>query len=418
MATDIRFVNHLSRKVFTATGQSTERSTNKVPPTEFSWAVSNSLDPPDIEFKKTLIHPVFDQLLCGSCWAVAVATTMSDCLVVCAVVNFTPYISPTYFLSAYPQNQCQGGNPAELVRVVENSGAVDMSCIDYSWCSNDPFCTTRSSQSHFNENNLSSKIPDPGCYYEKNKYVYHIDKGSSEVVYASRQIPVNTLRSMVKMHIYNYGPVLSGFLILTNFTDGSFCDINGGVYFERADYASFSATGTLTFSSKTLHESNNIGGHAVSVVGWGVAKNIFFNNGKRGDVPYWHCRNSWGNHWGDNGYFKMAMYPFNKKVQFEKIILANIKNETYRFGGIVMFKATNKPKVRKLPEISDHYKSSIKTNRSEEFYTFDVIADGSDKDTTPPLIGFTPAVDKRRIVFLALFGLFLLVILVVVVIPA
>jgi len=38
------------------------------------------------------------------------------------------------------------------------------------------------------------------------------------------------------------------------------------------------------------------GGHAVKIVGWGN------ENG----TNYWICANSWGETWGENGFFKIA----------------------------------------------------------------------------------------------------------------
>jgi len=38
-----------------------------------------------------------------------------------------------------------------------------------------------------------------------------------------------------------------------------------------------------------------LGGHAVKIVGWG----------RESDVNYWIVANSWGDNWGENGYFRI-----------------------------------------------------------------------------------------------------------------
>lgn len=42
---------------------------------------------------------------------------------------------------------------------------------------------------------------------------------------------------------------------------------------------------------------NNYGMHSVKIIGWGS------ENG----VNYWIAANSWGNAWGENGYFKIKV---------------------------------------------------------------------------------------------------------------
>jgi cathepsin B len=46
------------------------------------------------------------------------------------------------------------------------------------------------------------------------------------------------------------------------------------------------------------------GGHAVKLIGWGVAEGETEGAEK---VPYWICANSWGEGWGEQGYFKIKM---------------------------------------------------------------------------------------------------------------
>ena len=58
------------------------------------------------------------------------------------------------------------------------------------------------------------------------------------------------------------------------------------------------------FTYKVLHEAiksghaDAAGGHAVDVVGWGEEH----VDGEL--IPYWVVRNSWGDHWGDGGFFR------------------------------------------------------------------------------------------------------------------
>merc|ERR1712025_1149436 len=51
------------------------------------------------------------------------------------------------------------------------------------------------------------------------------------------------------------------------------------------------------YNGRVYTQNSNVrkGGHAISIIGWGV------ENG----VKYWLCKNSWGVGWGDAGFFKI-----------------------------------------------------------------------------------------------------------------
>lgn len=368
--TDIRFGEVLPRMtvnplMFGAT--ETELRKN------FSWASQDIIqDDEEILFKKARIHPVSDQQGCGSCWAVAFTTTMSDCLVVSGAVSWSPHISPTFCMACYPQMQCRGGQPAQLALDVQRNGVADITCIDYSWCENDSRCNIRDSSQHFNAGDQSNKIPNCGCYFDNDKYIYKVDPGTKTFsITSDNEDVIETYRQAVKTHIVNYGPVIGGYLVLKNFMNGAFTQGNGGVYFDRADYNNVAVDGTIKFSDNIKSSLNSQGLHAVSIVGWGIAENIQYDNDQIGDVPYWYCRNSWGTGWGDNGYFKLAMYPFNKIAQFDKTINVFVKGYSSRIGGVILIKATKPPEIKNMNEIYNNYKKVISKLEPQTFYNVD-----------------------------------------------
>jgi hypothetical protein len=85
----------------------------------------------------------------------------------------------------------------------------------------------------------------------------------------------------------------------------------------------------------------------VCVIGWGSGKvhNSLISNSDLNskdlsgftEVPYWVVRNSWSTEWGENGYFKMAMFPFNTVSQFDSYVNVRTDQGTGSAGGFVIF---------------------------------------------------------------------------------
>src|SRR5690606_30901096 len=187
---------------------------------------------------------------------------------------------------------------------------------------------------HFNPSTeterINSLMPPCGCYSGSNKKqpVYYV-KNPSVVTMENDNHDVAPL---IKTHIYSIGPVIGGYHVFANFMSGDFT-ATGGVYFEQYDYD----------SDRWLSPGESprwSGSHAIVVIGWGVSEqliNVPLPDGRPRElhVPYWYCRNSWGSEWGiDNGYFKIAMYPFNKQSQFERVVV--IKPQNMMSGGFML----------------------------------------------------------------------------------
>ena len=116
--------------------------------------------------------------------------------------------------------------------------------------------------------------PDPWSYDCSNwvgapeykvKNVYHLSGGIEQI----------------KANIFHFGPVVSGINVLTSF-----------------GYDSGKIPGTDVFGNYGTVR----GGHAIVIVGWGSQK-----AGNGNTVEYWLCRNSWGSEWNGDGFFKMQM---------------------------------------------------------------------------------------------------------------
>lgn len=334
-------------------------------PDVFDWRHVYPTDTPDIKKKKTLITRPGNQHLCGSCWSISACDTISDNFVVKGLVDWFPDLSTTWILSCMPQGQCSGGNPAKCFEDVARLGVATNHCIDYSFCTQNENCNGDADK-HFKKQtmDLSTLVPKCGCYFaDVDHYLYKIDPNSQLIYIGAPGVTEENITFLVKKHIYLNGAVSGGFLVYKNFMKGSFSKVNGGVYLEQGIYKD---TDEIKFSKDAVSSANYAGSHAVSIIGWGVAKNIIINNnGKRADVPYWYCRNSWTDKWGDGGYFKMAMYPYNKISQFDKVIIVDGPKSRVQAGGIIMLSVSKGPELKKLRQLKDIHG---KRERPDSYY--------------------------------------------------
>lgn len=328
-----------------------EKGYNNIP-LEWNWYKYLDSDTIEIRRKKDEMSPIKNQYLCGCCWAISCSSAISDSFIISDIVDKCPDISYTYILSRYSQNKCAGGSSLQLLEDIKNGdGVVSNTCVDEKWCENNPICTINENNSEnpsdFSEDidiireYLSKFIPSVGCYDDsKLHYVYTID--TVYQIYIMKNYTIDYIHNLIKKHIIVRGPLVGIFPVPKNFLDGNFTRKNHGIFIEE--------------NNKFLNKKV-LGAHSVLIVGWGQ----YIENGKK--IPYWICKNSWGIDWGDKGFFKIAMYPYNKVTQFIKKISVIGDDKFKEIGGVIGFKVSKNPEMKKMPKIVETF-SFMSSNKN------------------------------------------------------
>jgi hypothetical protein len=345
-------------------------------PSSFSWNHIQNNDSEKIKSKKRLISKVQNQGLCGDCFVVSTLSALGDNYVVNELISWKPHLSSGFALACYGQNKCRGGNPAKLCIDIKNNGVATNTCIDDSFCKTSNSCYVDPSKTQISAirpEEIEANIPNCGCFFSGDYYYYYLSK--AEVITIPTDDTKNTTSDLVKKHIFTHGPLIAGFLVFNNFRSGNFTKINGGVYLENGVYDDENgkplSNKDFKFDNNQTKSINYIGSHAIVIVGYGIQKNIRINNNSNElyDIPYWLCRNSWSVNWGDHGFFKIAIYPFNQIAQLDKIItVTNDDNdESTIVGGMIALKVKDPPILKNLGDIDLQFLSQKKHN-DDAFY--------------------------------------------------
>lgn len=189
------------------------------------------------------IHPVRDQMQCGSCWAFSASEVLSDRFCIASKSSIDVVLSPQTLVSCDSSNMgCQGGYLDKAWEFMVNNGIASDQCEPYTSGSGDSgTCPTKCAD--------GSQIK----YYKAANY-----KQVTGVTDIQNELMTN-------------GPVQAAFEVYQDFMA-----YKSGVYHH-------------------ITASSLLGGHAVEMVGWGI------ENG----TPYWLIKNSWSTTWGEQGYFKI-----------------------------------------------------------------------------------------------------------------
>ena len=259
-----------------------------------------------------------DQGVCGSCWAVATTSVLSDRFAIKYKIK-NPLLSAANTVSCASTSDytvgCQdGGLPYNAGIFFETKGVKTDKCWPYNF-GNQPVesspclsnlkegcCSTCCSQG-------STDSLDSADFWNK----YYAVQGSTQNLYVVGNIsilnyPATTLA--VQKEIMTNGPVVGTFTCYKDFQEY---------------WMNYASKGSIYIHDST--KTDDPGGHAVVIVGWGVGTDP---RDSTKTIRYWQVRNSWGNS-GDNGYCKMA---FSADIPEESRVGLDIPYSFEVFPGI------------------------------------------------------------------------------------
>jgi cathepsin B len=191
--------------------------------------------------KPMCVHPIRDQAQCGSCYAFGASEAVTDRFCIFSKGKDDEVLSPQWIVSCDKQEfGCGGGYPNKVWNFMTTTGIVSEKCLPYtSQGGAVEACPTKCKDG--SELKLK-KIHNVTEVFGADNFMYELLEGPFEVCFA------------VYQDFFNY---------------------KSGVY---------------------KHVSGGLAGyHAVKIIGWGVDTTS--------KLPYWIISNSWGESWGQKGYF-------------------------------------------------------------------------------------------------------------------
>ena len=202
---------------------------------------------------------------CGSCWAQAASSTLGDRIKIARDGAWPEInIAPQVLISCEEDTDgCHGGYALSAFKWINENYITDETCSSY--------------QARGRDNGLGCSAmamcrncnPGEACFVPDQYHTYGIDEYGA----------VSGEEAMMQ-EIYQRGPLACGIAVpeaLDTYTGGIYCDDTGDM--------------------EIVHD--------VSIVGYGV------EDGNK----YWLIRNSWGTHWGEDGFFRVCRGTNNIAVE-------------------------------------------------------------------------------------------------------
>lgn len=230
-------------------------------PASFSWMSVNGTN------YLTRVVTQLQPRPCGSCWAMAATSSISDRLRILTKarlpnINVSPQLLLDHPQLAPKAGSCDGGDSNLAYAFMEKWGAVDETCLPYAGVD----------YSAWGEGTIAEERCRTCDRFGVCKWVNaSLRMGVSEYG-VIQPLPGNAnMLTEMQAEIMSRGPISCGMWAHS----AGFENYTHGVIRDRTKYP-----GTT---------------HAISVIGWG----------EEAGVPYWHVRNSFGTYWGEQGFFRV-----------------------------------------------------------------------------------------------------------------
>jgi cathepsin B len=220
-------------------------------PSDWDWRTGN-------KSLSTCVGSIQNQLKCGSCWAVSAVEVLADrrCIAMrqaqpgaariqMSALDLVACDKMCKFITRCCRG-CAGGYPSLAWKFIQEKGVVSSECMPY---------------------NLTKSLlcPVPKCFGTREQQKAYKVKKYAKIYGGAPSI---------RREIFQSGPVQATFSVYEDFMN-----YHSGIYKH--------VTGKL------------LGLHAVKVVGFGYDRNS--------STAYWSVANSWGETWGNQGFFKIAV---------------------------------------------------------------------------------------------------------------
>lgn len=263
---------------------------------------------------KKVIGDIRDQSACGCCWAFGGAEAASDRLCIASNGSISLPLSAQEACFCAEEDGCQGGMLDTVWDYIQQSGLVSGGQVNTS--------------GPFSDLGLCSAFSLPHCHHHgpqgSDPYPDENTKGCPTVASGESPSCPSACDDDAKPPYNDFTKARYSFTGSIQTFDGEADTIAQAIMTHGPVEAAFTVYSDFeNYVSGVYHTTSDqqMGGHAIRIVGWGE------DNG----VPYWKVANSWNPYWGESGYFRIRRGT--NECGIEEQVIAN-SGDTWNGPGL------------------------------------------------------------------------------------